>query len=183
MRVVFLPPNTTIKVQLLGAGISAWLKAKYKRRLLLSVFDNIESSKKSIYNVDVLTVTRQTERERENGPAQVINYCFTHSSKQDRQEYSTRASAEETLTCMSNDAVEHRVSVWKANLRYLLNPDEKNHVDEDVTFQELGREIAAVNNPVSEEEEESDDDKLYTNVGTQLQSLAFAKATLDTAGI
>jgi len=41
VRVEFLPPNATSKVQTLDAGIIAWVKAKYRRRLLFSVFETL----------------------------------------------------------------------------------------------------------------------------------------------
>lgn len=40
VRVKFLPPNTTSKVQPVDAGIIAWLKAKYWHRSLFRVFEN-----------------------------------------------------------------------------------------------------------------------------------------------
>lgn len=60
VRVQFQPPNTTRKVQLLDAGIIAWVKAKYKGGLFLCVFGNIDMGPKSIYNADVLTAMRWT---------------------------------------------------------------------------------------------------------------------------
>lgn len=72
VRVEFLPPNTTSRVQPLDAGIIAWVKAKYKRRLLLRVFENLEALSKNVYSVDVLTAIRWTEREWNSCPADVI---------------------------------------------------------------------------------------------------------------
>lgn len=45
VRVDFLPPNTTSKIQPLDAGIIAWVKTKFRRRLLLRIFENIDMGK------------------------------------------------------------------------------------------------------------------------------------------
>lgn len=58
--VKFLPPDTTRKMQPLDAGIIAWVKTRYKRRVLFSVFENLDVEKKSINNVDILTDLRWT---------------------------------------------------------------------------------------------------------------------------
>lgn len=47
-------PNTTRKVQLLDAEIIAWIKAKYRPRLLFRVFQNIKLEMKSIDSYDVV---------------------------------------------------------------------------------------------------------------------------------
>ena len=52
LRVEFLPPNTTSNVQSLDGGIIAWVKEKYKRRLLVRAFENLETrSKKSTVRI------------------------------------------------------------------------------------------------------------------------------------
>lgn len=179
--VEFLPPNTTSKIQPLDAGIIAWVKAKYKRRLLLRVFENLESSKKSIYNVDVLTAIRWTEQEWANCPPKVIFNCFTHCWKLETTD-EEGTIADETLHYMARDAEEHGLRVSKANLEFLLIPTEENSVTKEVTLEELGKEIAGVDDPESEEDEGSEDEELYPNATVQLQSLNAAKATLERHG-
>lgn len=55
IRVEFLPPNTTSKVQRLDAGIIALVKAKYKSRPMFRGFGNLDVGKESIYNLCILT--------------------------------------------------------------------------------------------------------------------------------
>lgn len=77
-RVIFLPPNTTSRIQPLDAGIIAWVRRRYRRRLLFGVFENIESGKKSIYNGDILTAIRWAYEEWSACPSEVIQNCFRH---------------------------------------------------------------------------------------------------------
>lgn len=57
------PLNKTSNVQPLDAKIIAWVKAKYKSRLLFRVFENLEGGKKLIYNVDILKASQWTYEE------------------------------------------------------------------------------------------------------------------------
>lgn len=57
-RVDFLPPSISRKIPPPDAEIVARVKRKYKRRIILRVFHNIERCSEKIFNVDVLTVVR-----------------------------------------------------------------------------------------------------------------------------
>lgn len=63
VRVEFPLPNTTSKTQSLDAGTTALVKAKYGRRLLLSLFENLEARSKNAYSVDVPTAIMWIERD------------------------------------------------------------------------------------------------------------------------
>lgn len=54
VRDEFMSPKTTSKIQPLDGSVIAWVKARYRRRLLLLVLDNIDVGMKSVYNVDIL---------------------------------------------------------------------------------------------------------------------------------
>lgn len=76
VRVQFLPPSPTSRVQSLDTGIIAWVKDNYKHRLLFRVFDNIGMGKKSIYNVYIITEKLRTKEEWESCPPSVIKTSF-----------------------------------------------------------------------------------------------------------
>ena len=98
---------------------------------------------------------------------------FLHTLLEDGKEKNSTAEVEEVLGCMSHDAKENGVTISKANLQNLLNPEDENHVTEKMTVQQLGREIAGLHDPLS------DDEELYPSVRAQLSCLAVAKATLE----
>lgn len=60
VRLKLLLPNATSRVQPLNTGINAWVKAKYRCRLLFRIFVNLDVGKKIIYNVDILKALRWT---------------------------------------------------------------------------------------------------------------------------
>lgn len=78
VHVKVLPTKITRKVQLLDAGIIAWVKGQYRRRSLLCVFENLEANSEMLYIVDVLIAIRWTECEWNRCSVDVIKHCFTH---------------------------------------------------------------------------------------------------------
>lgn len=186
VRVIFLPPNTTSRIQPLDAGIIAWVKRRYRRRLLFRVFENIESGKKSIYNVDILTAIRWAYEEWSACPSEVIQNCFRHCFSQGGVSAHVESIEEAEQNCinsMERDANDSGVQYTSAGLRGLLNPEEENDVSESVTMEELGRDIADVSTPDSEiEDEEQPDTDPTETVEQQLHSIAVAKASLERMG-
>lgn len=55
LKVEFLPPRPTSKIQPFDAGIISWVKTIFCKPLLFRIFDNLGSRVTSIYNFDVLT--------------------------------------------------------------------------------------------------------------------------------
>lgn len=186
IRVIFLPPNTTSKIQPLDAGIIAWVKRRYRRRLLFRVFENIECGKKSIYNVDILTAIRWTYDEWNACPSTVIRNCFRHCFSQggtSQDAVSSEQADQDCLSSMQRDAAESGVEFTKAGLRDLLNPAEEDDVNESVTIEELGRDIAAAETTVSEVDgDEHPDTDSTESVEQQLHCIAVTKACLERMG-
>lgn len=59
-------------------GITATLKAKYRRRLLFRVFDNNITGSKTVLNVELLTSKRWVKQERNYMHSEVIGNCWNH---------------------------------------------------------------------------------------------------------
>lgn len=58
IEIYVLSPRTTSLIQPLHAGKIDTVKGKFRRRILFRVFENIDACRKSIYNIDILTVMR-----------------------------------------------------------------------------------------------------------------------------
>lgn len=82
--VEILPHNATSHVQPLDAGIIAWVKATYKRRLLLRLFDNIDMRRKFFYNVVVLSAMWWIDMEWKAYLHEVIVNWLHHYLKRDK---------------------------------------------------------------------------------------------------
>lgn len=81
IRATLLPSNISSKIHPLDAGIIAKVNNKYRRRLLLRVFDNTNIGLKSIYNVGFLTTLRWVTEKWNIFPSTVIKNCFNHCLK------------------------------------------------------------------------------------------------------
>ena len=82
IKIVFLPANTTAKLQPLDAGIIKNFKVHYRKLLLRHVLsrmkDNSLSTADIIKSVDVLTAIRWTKLAWENVQSSTIVNCFKH---------------------------------------------------------------------------------------------------------
>ena len=186
VRVEYLSPKNTGKAQPLDVGIIAWVKSKYKRRILFCVFENIEMGRKSIYNVDILTAIRWTAEEWANSPAQVIRNCFDYCFK--RQEIYEEGSGlvrEEMISSMEQVAEEHHVAYKRDGLESLFQLEGEDDVEEQVDLEDLRNEVAVVENGSQcsngEDNVEEEENKLST--AEELRCLAMARCIMERHGV
>lgn len=118
VRVESLPPNATSQVQPLDAGIIDWVKANYKRRLLLQDFANIDIERKSIYNLDVLSDTSWADMERKARPPEVIVNRSPHCPNSGKllTNAGRGVNNDAILNIMGNYASDHGVAVSRSGL-------------------------------------------------------------------
>lgn len=183
VTVHFLPPNATSHIQPLDAGIIATLKAKYRRRVMFRIFDNIDVGAKSVYNVDVLTAMRWVKNEWEGLEKETIANCWRHCF----QDSSTLTPQIESYNVESAiaDAHEQSVRYSRIGIQSLLNPPEEDDVIETLEVSAQAAAIAAVPQAgdVNVDQEEEDADAASTwNVDEQLKGLAVASAVFDRLG-
>lgn len=189
-RVEFLPPNKRSKIQPLDARKISCVKAKYKRRLLLRIFDNIEANHKYIYYIDVITPIRWTYEKWNACPATVIKNCITHCFKKGSDYHDlSSVSFDETLDNIQRDAVENNSSFTRMGLHYLhyfyrlwmriiYTKRSVLKVCRDVSVDTSPR--VSVNAVDGDRADPEDDD--IESVQKQLHSLAVAKKALDRHG-
>lgn len=184
VEVFFLPPNTTSHLQPLDAGIIAALKSKFRRRILFRVFDNIDSGKKSIYNVDQLTAMRWVGEEWSAIESTCIRNCFQHCFKDDAD--GRRNCIEElqngTLQQVVRDLHEHAVPFNRVSLESLLNPGGEDAIIEEFNDESHGAFIAGLD---AEEHvmDIIDDEEGQQSTSEELKALAVARSVLERLGM
>lgn len=117
------------------------------------------------YNFDVLTAIGWTETEWNNFPCDVIRNCFNHFLKQNWQDVAnldSKKAEKDTVSQMTRNAEEHGVQVKKAVLQFTLNPDGENCVTEEISIEDLAREVANISDgdDNAENKEESEVKKI-----------------------
>ena len=75
VRVEFLPPNTTSKLQPLDAGIIFSLKRRYRSTQYNKALESLEEGTREIYNISKLTAMRYLIRTWKDMPASIISNC------------------------------------------------------------------------------------------------------------
>ncbi|POM70175.1 LOW QUALITY PROTEIN: Hypothetical protein PHPALM_13429 [Phytophthora palmivora] len=80
VKVLYLPPNTTSKLQPLDAGIIAALKMRYRHRQLQAALDKEEEGiQRDIYAVDQLTAMKWVKACRRDIHKKLVLNCFRHT--------------------------------------------------------------------------------------------------------
>ena len=76
VRVEFLPPNTTSKLQSLDAGTICSLKRRYRSAHYNRALDSLEEGTRDIYNISQLTAMRYLNRIWKDLPCSIIANCW-----------------------------------------------------------------------------------------------------------
>lgn len=79
VEVIFLPPNTTSKIQPMDAGVIASVKARYRSAQMERAVDLIDEDLTNVYKVDILTAMRILKRIWESLPSGNIRHCWEHT--------------------------------------------------------------------------------------------------------
>eukprot|EP00171_Calliarthron_tuberculosum_P021547 IDg21547t1 len=151
VRLEFLPPRTTAKSSPLTLELLRGLRTITGARLLDRIFENIESGRKSIYNVDILTAMRWAVKEWDDCPATTIRNCFVHCTKLGAENgpgLSEDGNREEVQAEIESLFEEYGMPFSRIGIEALLNPAEENEqVIEETTFEGLVRDVAGVEEP------------------------------------
>lgn len=133
VQVLFLPPNTTSKLQPMDAGIIACLKRRYRSVQYSRALDLLEDNSRSIYKIDQLTAMKYVQAVWNEVPSDVIINCWLTCGVMGRQEVldvvASEVEDEETenleRTIGGLVGTAHRVSVQD-----LLNGDDSDYLEE-----------------------------------------------------
>ncbi|KAG0439476.1 Tigger transposable element-derived protein 6 [Dictyocoela muelleri] len=80
IKILFLPPNTTSKIQPLDAGIIANFKVKYKFHLVRFLLKNLIKKHSERKNIDILEAIRYVVSAWEQVKPEVIKNCWKHTN-------------------------------------------------------------------------------------------------------
>lgn len=140
VKVLFLPPNTTSKLQPLEAGIIASLKG-YRSVQYDRVFDLIDAGEANIYKVDQLTAMRNVRDIWGSFPSKLIHNCWKHTllgePTGELDDGAICRDVEEAVSRLVPERCMGRISISA-----LINPEEENDVFENPTEEELGVQAA-----------------------------------------
>lgn len=79
IEVLFLPPNTTSKLQPMDAGIIAAFKRRYRRLYIQRAVEIEEAGGTNLYKVDLLTAMQCAKASWNEITANTIHNCFCHT--------------------------------------------------------------------------------------------------------
>ena len=79
VKVMFLPPNTTSRIQPMDAGIIAAFKKRYRSLHIAHAIDRDAGGEKSIYKVDILKAMRWMKAAWSAVSSETISNCFRHT--------------------------------------------------------------------------------------------------------
>lgn len=79
MELVFLPPNTTSRLQPVDAELIAAMKMQYRKFHLERALDLLDESEKHVYAVDMLTAVRAMNKVWEDLQPEIIHSCWVHT--------------------------------------------------------------------------------------------------------
>lgn len=185
VRVVFLPPNTTSKVQPMDAGIIASMKVKYRRYQMDRALGLSEEHIRDIYKLDILTAMKAFKGIWNELDSTTIQNCWNHTGILPQS--STREDPMDIRTLLNDDVTEIRFNASQLlpnrsafGLEQLLNPVGENEgivqqiSDDQMVSNMLGSEA----NESSEEECEAEESIPLSSVEV-LRSLAVVNRFLE----
>ena len=90
VQILFLPKNTTARLQPLDAGIIASVKKRYRKRVVLRAVDLLSSNiTENLYAMDIRQAMENVYDIWENLEASVIQSCWRKTEIRDEEEYVT----------------------------------------------------------------------------------------------
>lgn len=193
VKIIFLPPNCTSKVQPCDAGIIAALKLRYKSMHMERALENSDVNVKNIYKVDVLTAMRWFKRAWLELPAAVIHNCWRHTGLIGGEDGNIEGEFQHESALMTelakavDDLVPSRVRMSIADL---LHPEGEDDVLQEPSDDALVDSILETSNMAghnrdaaedSDDEEGEQGDPLPSSQ-EQLRVLLLAKRIVEAHG-
>ena len=131
LNIIFLPPNTTSKLQPMDAGIIASFKRHYRKCQLEYVVDMIDAGKNP-YKIDQLTAMRWSCMVWRNLNASVLANCWRHTTLLTNDDTMSIINAEQ-----DDFDIEFATLIQSLNIQNPMSFDEYINVPEEEESHEL----------------------------------------------
>ena len=186
VKVEFLPPNTTSKIQPMDAGIIAAFKRHYRKLHLQNAIDRDERGETELYKVDQLTAMRWCHAAWGEVSMETIANCFRHTGI-----LGTNQEALPPQAGAAEQAVEEELQAYLDQLPLrdpmsvdqLISPPEENgsaHIElADDEIVALVKESAEAVDGDEEEQREELNQQPQLSKAEKLRSLGIVAELLD----
>lgn len=186
VEIMFLPPNTTSKLQPLDAGIIAATKTRYRKWQYERALDCIDAAVNNIYKVDQLTAMKALRRIWKNIPQSILHNCWKHTGLLGGEEGVNEG--EEDIEGEVLGAIRELVP-FRAQMAiaFVLNPDGEDDVIEETDESTLAAEaVASVLQDDNTEDGEEQEEASYLDslsFRDRLHSVVVVRHMLESADV
>jgi hypothetical protein len=156
-EVLFLPPNSTSKLQPLDQGIIASFKARYRRTWLRFMLDEHEANRNALETMTVLKAIQFSIRAWDDISSTTISRCWSHSKVNLNPSLPTPQPSEQVVVkAIQNDLLQLRVQHQIRQIidvNQLINPADEEVVDPQGDVEEMLIMLHQPEEPESDNEE------------------------------
>jgi hypothetical protein len=157
IKCVFLPPNTTSKIQPCDQGIIQCLKVHYRKGMIKKIIDCFD--KKIPFSMDLLDAMCYLRKAWSSVSAETIKNCFRHGGFTDEGQSDTQEMKETELEELINEA--EKIGIASApSFESYCQIDDKVMTSDVVTDQEIIDNLMEKKGTECEGNEEDDDPEI-----------------------
>ena len=124
VEIIFLPPNTTSKIEPMDAGVIASVKARYRSERMARAVDLTDENLADFYKVDILMAMRILRKIWNNLPSETIRNCWADTgllSSSSEPSVCNEDASNEDLNALHSQIVIVAPATSRIDISFLLN--------------------------------------------------------------